>query len=129
MEYLADTVTVIRHFSKTGKIGKRAKTILEEVERGEHHLYISTISLVEIMYLSEKNRIVISLKDTLQIIDNALNYSIVDLRSDIVKLAEHISIPDIFDRLIVSTAKFLEIALLTCDKGIIDIDLIETLWD
>lgn len=129
MEYLADTVTVIRHFSKTGKIGKRVKAILQGVERGEHHLYISTISLVEIMYLSEKNRIIISLKDTLKIINNALNYSIVDLRSNIVQLAEHISIPDIFDRLIVATAKFLEIALLTCDKRIIDIDLIQILWD
>jgi predicted nucleic acid-binding protein len=101
MEYLADTVTVVRHFSRTGKIGKRVKAILEGVERGEHHLYISTISLVEIMYLSEKNRIIISLKDTLKVIDNAMNYSIVDLRSNIVQLAEH-----------------------TSDKRIIDIDLV-----
>ena len=28
MEYLADTVTVIRHFSETGKIGKRAFEII-----------------------------------------------------------------------------------------------------
>jgi hypothetical protein len=25
MEYIADTVTIIRHFSKTGKLGKKAK--------------------------------------------------------------------------------------------------------
>jgi hypothetical protein len=34
-----------------GKIGKSAGKILEGVEKGEHYLYISTISLVEIMYL------------------------------------------------------------------------------
>ena len=28
MEYLADTVTVIRHFSETGKIGKKALEVI-----------------------------------------------------------------------------------------------------
>jgi hypothetical protein len=28
MEYLADTVTIIRHFSKTGRIGRQARSIL-----------------------------------------------------------------------------------------------------
>lgn len=62
MEYLADTVTVIRHFSETGTIGKRAFEVINGIERGEHHCYVSTISLVEILYLSEKRRIDISLE-------------------------------------------------------------------
>ncbi|MDO9567643.1 MAG: DUF3606 domain-containing protein [Candidatus Desulfaltia sp.] len=37
MDYLADTVTVIRHFSGVGRIGRKAKTILEGVEEGDHH--------------------------------------------------------------------------------------------
>jgi hypothetical protein len=32
MEYLADTVTIIRHFSGTGRIGRQAKSILEGVK-------------------------------------------------------------------------------------------------
>ncbi len=52
-EILADTVTVIRHFSETRKIGKRAFEIITGNERGEHRCYVSTISLVEILYLSE----------------------------------------------------------------------------
>jgi len=52
MDYLADTVTVIRHFSGVGRIGRKARGILEGVEEGDHHLFLSTVSLVEILYLS-----------------------------------------------------------------------------
>jgi len=105
MDYLADTVTVIRHFSGVGRIGKKARSILEGVEEGDHHLFLSTISLVEILYLSEKNRIRINLGETLDIINDSANYSIADLTTEIVKSAEKIAFPDIFDRLIISTAK------------------------
>lgn len=71
MDWLADTVTVIRHFSGTGRIGRKAKTILEGVEEGDHHMFLSTVSLVEIFYLSEKNRIMINLLESLDIIDDS----------------------------------------------------------
>lgn len=128
MEYLTDTVTIIRHFSGTGKIGKKAKDILIGTETGKHHLYISTISLVEIMYLSEKNRIMINLGETLKLIHSSINYSIVDLKSDIIQIAEHIHIPEIFDRLIVATAKYLDIPVLTCDKIITERRIVEVIW-
>ncbi|MBI5207315.1 MAG: hypothetical protein HY934_05925, partial [Candidatus Firestonebacteria bacterium] len=79
MEYLADTVTIVRHFAKTGQISKNAKSIIEEVEKGKHHIFISVISLVEIMYLSQKMRINIDLTETLQVINTSINYSTVDL--------------------------------------------------
>ena len=62
MEYLLDTVTVVRHFSEVGKIGKKARDILNNLE---NQFIISVISLMEIMYLSEKNRIDIALTETL----------------------------------------------------------------
>ena len=52
MEYLADTVTVIRHFSETGKIGKKAFEIIEGIERGGHHCYVSTYLFNRIKYAS-----------------------------------------------------------------------------
>ena len=32
MQYLLDTVTVVRHFTDTGRIGKKARNILNKVE-------------------------------------------------------------------------------------------------
>jgi PIN domain nuclease of toxin-antitoxin system len=128
MEYLADTVTIIRHFSGAGRIGRQAKSILEGVERGEHHMFLSTISLVEILYLSERKRITINLGESLEMMDESTNYSIVDLTPDIVKHAENIDFPDIFDHLIISTAQYLGSPLLTSDRAIRNRDLVETIW-
>jgi PIN domain nuclease of toxin-antitoxin system len=129
MEYLADTVTIVRYFSKMGNIGKQARQILHGVTHGEHHLFISTLSLVEILYLSEKARIEISLDETLKIISESENFSVINLTPQIVKLAEQITFPDIFDRLIISTAKYLDNPILTSDKQIQNTDFVETIWN
>jgi len=129
MTYLADTVTVIRHFSETGRIGKKAKTILDAADQGKHHIYISVISMVEIMYLSEKKRIRIDLAETQAMIRDSTNYSIVDLTPDIVTRAQEIKFPELHDRLIIATASYLKVPILTSDKRIREIDDVETIWD
>jgi PIN domain nuclease of toxin-antitoxin system len=128
MDYLADTVTIIRHFSGTGRIGRKARTILEGVEEGDHHLFLSTVSLVEILYLSEKKRIMINLGESLDIIGDSANYSIVDLTTEIVKFAENIEFPEIFDRLIISTARYLGVSILTSDRAIRSSGFVEAVW-
>jgi len=128
MDCLADTVTIIRHFSGLGRIGKEAKLILEGVEKGDNHLFLSTISLVEILYLSEKKRIEIDLEGSLNTIRKSANYSIVDLTSSIVSLASSINFPDIFDRLIISTARYLGVPLITSDRAIRKARLVKTIW-
>ncbi|MFH1490852.1 MAG: hypothetical protein ABII06_18265, partial [Pseudomonadota bacterium] len=76
-----DTVTIIRHFSGAGKIGSGAREILSGVDEGKHRLYISVISLVEILYLSEKRRIKINLEEALNMIQGSSNYTLVDVES------------------------------------------------
>lgn len=129
MTYLADTVTVIRHFSETGRIGKKAQTILDAADQGKHHIYVSVISMVEIMYLSEKKRIRIDLAETQMMIRDSTNYSIVDLTPDIVTRAQEIKFPELHDRLIIATASYLKIPILTSDKRIREMDNVETIWD
>lgn len=88
MRYLADTVAVIRHFAKAGKIGKTAKQILQDADNGRNTILISIVSMIEILYLSERNRIPLDLKEVkykLQCLDN---YGIVDLDMDIVETAK-----------------------------------------
>lgn len=129
MTYLADTVTIIRHFSETGRIGRKAKTILDAAEQGKHHIYISVVSMVEIMYLSEKKRIRIDLAETQAMIGNSTNYSVVDLTPDIVVHAGNVQFPELHDRLIIATADYLKIPILTSDKKIREIGSVEAIWD
>ncbi len=56
MQYLLDTVTIVRHFSGKGKgkIGHAATHILNTVKERDDWFVISVVSLMKIMYLAEK---------------------------------------------------------------------------
>ncbi len=126
MQYLLDTVTVIRHFSDSGKIGKKAKKILNS---SQNLFFISVISLMEILYLSEKRRININLRETLYKIEQSSLYTIIDLTPDILKEAEGLNFPDLHDRLILSSAKWLGIPIISSDKQFRKLKTIEVVWD
>ena len=51
MQYLLDTVTIVHHFAGTGKLGRKAQKILNST--GNTYV-ISVISLMEVLYFSEK---------------------------------------------------------------------------
>ena len=127
MEYLLDTVTIIRHFTDIGKTGKKAKKILEAISNNK--FMISVISLMEILYLSEKNRINLSLKYTISKINSSINYTILDLTPEILEVAETIEFKELHDRLILATAKWLNIPVISSDKQFERVDDIEVIWD
>jgi len=129
MEYLADTVAIVRYFSKSGKIGKRALKILRDTDAGEHVIYVSIISIVEIMYLAERNRIPLKLDETLSKITISDNYHIVDLDVDTIQNAKAIHGLELHDRLIVASARQLKLSILTSDTQILKSNLIDTIWD
>jgi len=128
VEYLADTVAIVRFFSQTGKLGKSARKIFSDTEDGKKFIWISIISLVEIMYLVEKNRISPDLKEFIRKIKNSGNYRIMELDVDIIEVASKIKGLELHDRLIVATAKHLDIPIITSDQVIIDSGIIRVIW-
>ena len=120
MQYLADTVAIIRHFASVGKIGKVAKLILQEADKGKNTIFISIISIVEILYLSERNKIPLNFEDMRTRLLHLDNYRIVDLDFDIVETAKRVQGLELHDRLIVSTSLALNIPILTSDQIIKD---------
>jgi PIN domain nuclease of toxin-antitoxin system len=129
MEYLADTVAIIRYFSQSGTIGKKARNILDKTENNLNRIFISIISLAEIMYLAERGRIPLNLFSLIEQIENCDNYQIIDLDVRIIKISNSIKNFELHDRLIVSTAKLLNIPLLTSDSEIKNSKTIEVIWD
>ena len=129
MEYLADTVAIIRHFARCGHIGKQAKTILEGADKGENIVWISIIGIVEIMYLAERNRIPLNLSETQARLAGLENYRIINLDFDIVEVASAIGELELHDRLIVASAKYLGTPILTNDKDIRDVGIINVIWN
>ena len=113
MQFLLDTVTIVRHFTEIGKLGKKAEKELNNIE---NKFFISVISLMEILYLSEKNRIEIDFIETLNRIERSSLYNIIDLTRDILRIATNLKFYEMHDRLILSTAKWLDVPIISSDK-------------
>jgi PIN domain nuclease of toxin-antitoxin system len=128
MKYLLDTNTIIRYFAQIGEIGKSARKILTEAENNEHELIISVISLMEIMFLAVKNRIPVQLTETIKLIDTKVNYSICDLTVNILMIAKELDFYELHDRLILATAKFLNIPIISSDSKFQSIKEVQTIW-
>lgn len=129
MQYLLDTVTVVRHFTGSGSIGNAAGKILDAAESRDDLLAISVVSLMEILYLSEKNRIALSLSDAIDQIDNSANYLIINLTPEILEVASSLDFYELHDRLILATAKWLGTPVLSSDLAFRNVPGIHTIWD
>ena len=128
MQYLADTVAIIRHFANVGKIGKAAKLILQDADSGKNTILISIISIVEILYLSERNKIPLDFEDVRRKLLPLDNFRIVDLDFDIVETAKTVQGLELHDRLIVSTSLSFNVPILTSDQIIKNSGQVDVIW-
>ena len=85
--------------------------------------------LVEVSYLSEKNKIEISLQTVLSYCSNYENIFIQNLDTDLIKSAFEINdIPELHDRLIPASGKNLNAPIITNDPKIISSKFVSTVW-
>ena len=129
MIYLLDTIAVIRHFSGKGKIGKKALQIFKSFETSDNEFSVSVISLMEILYLNEKQRINIELYETINLLTETDGYNIIDLNTEIIKTASDIEFYELHDRMILATARWLDIPIISSDSRFEEVEDIEVIWD
>ena len=110
-------------------MGQKAAKALKRIDDGQDNAFISVISLMEILYLAERNRIDIHFEETLNLIERSSNYFIVDLTPQILTVAKTVEFPELHDRLILATAKFLDIPVVSSDRLFDQIPGISVLWD
>jgi PIN domain nuclease of toxin-antitoxin system len=129
MNYLLDTITITKYFSKKGKISHRAKRIIEHAEHfGSYKLFISVVSLFEIVYLAERERIDLSLSAALDIIKSKACYEVINLSTSIVEVAENVSFYEMHDRLILATAVHLRVPIISTDEKFDGVKDIQRIW-
>lgn len=129
MDYVLDTVGLLRHLAGDKKLGKAARAVLDEADKGVHHIIVSAISLMEILYLSERGKIKASLKETIELISKSANYKIHPVDAAVVQAAAEIDdVPELHDRVIAGTAKFLNVPLITPDRVLRGSKYIKALW-
>jgi len=129
---IADTHTVIWYLYDDARISEKAKKFFESTKEKGNQIGISTITLVEIVYLIEKGRIKKNAFTKLnsKLKDNKSVLVEIPLTNKIViELAkiDRNSIPDMPDRIIAATASYMNVPLLSRDKKI-KISQVETIW-
>ncbi len=129
MEYLADTVAVVRHLRGHPALGPQAAQILRDADAGKHHVYLSAITLMEVLYLSEAKRVDVRLDELIGHVAASVNYEIVPVNTDVVLAAAEVDdVPELHDRIIVGTAKWLGVPILTGDEVISESGHVRTFW-
>jgi PIN domain nuclease of toxin-antitoxin system len=128
MDYVADTVALVRHL-RHKRLGRQATQVFREADAGQHTIAISSITLMEILYLSEAKRIDVRLPEVINLTLASTNYAIVPIDADIVLTAATIDdVPELHDRILVATASSLGIPLLTSDYVIAGSKHVQVIW-
>jgi predicted nucleic acid-binding protein len=116
--YVTDTQGLVKFMMGKKVINDAAHQAYLSADKGEATIIIPAVTLMEVMYLFEKNRIQIGLLQTEDLMESQ-NYQFEPLTLEILKEASQIDdIPELHDRLIAATAKYLDLPLITNDPVI-----------
>jgi PIN domain nuclease of toxin-antitoxin system len=127
-----DTHAAIWYLNADLRLSDRARRFIDEAGRRGMPVLISSISLVEVVYLCEKGRIppdsLARLEEALRIQDSVLR--VADLTMAVAlavgRVIRH-EVPDMPDRIIAATALYFSVPVISRDKRI-RASSVETIW-
>lgn len=126
-EYVTDTQALVKFMMGEKVINDKAHQAFLSADKGECTIVIPAVVLMEVLYLFKKNRIEIGLLQTEDLLKSK-NYQFEPLSLEILKTASEIDdIPELHDRLIAATARYLDIPIITNDPLIKKSQFVETL--
>ncbi len=127
-EFVTDTMGLILRIERR-KLGATVKPIFDSVESGGAIVYVPALVFAEILYLSEKHRISISLRAVADYLKQFPNYKEYPMSLAVIQSAAEITdIPELHDRLIAGTARLLNLDLITNDPTIQTSAFVKTVW-
>lgn len=129
---VADTHSAIWYLFDDPRLSGVARDRIEEIASAGDHLALSTVSLVEIVYLTEKGRISDQVFDRVVedleggdslLVEAPLDRHVVAAMREL----DRASVPDLPDRVIAATGHHLGVPVITKDSAITG-SVVETLW-
>jgi PIN domain nuclease of toxin-antitoxin system len=122
-------MALVWHLEKKRKLGKQTQRILEEADQGDHTIALSGATLMEILYLSERQRISVDLASLRNLLSHKQNYTVVPVGFEVIGATATIDdIPELHDRVIAGTAVWLDVPILTNDPDMTASRYVHTIW-
>ena len=128
---VCDTHSLLWFLNDDARLSQKASAAMDEAE-ATGTIYVPTIVIIEMRYLTEKNRISLAAYQTaLQTLRNPVTaLEIVSLDLEIADALDRIPravVPDMPDRIIAATTQYLGLPLVTADRQI-RASGINTIW-
>jgi PIN domain nuclease of toxin-antitoxin system len=129
MNFVTDTHALIWWFTNSPRISLKASEIFEKCEKGENVIFIPSIVIAEALSIFDKKRLSFNFKNLFKKINDSENFVLVALDYPILqKMVALKEIPELHDKIIVSTAKYLNLPIITKDKILRNLPSIKTIW-
>jgi len=129
---VADTHTALWYLHKNPRLSVTARTFMDDAAQAGHDIALSPISLAEIVYLVEKNRLPVSAYEDLKAALADPEYVIEEapFTADVVEALRQVpraEVSDMPDRIVAATALYLRVPVISRDRRIRSSN-IQTVW-
>ena len=134
MEYVADAHALLWHLYWPQRLGRAAQQAFADADTGQACIYVPAVVVAEVLMVVQKGRLpgvtLDHLLPHLQEMATSETYPLCPLLPEtVIASHEYVTIPDIFDRLIVTEALSRGVAVLTRDPVIQESGLVSIIWD
>jgi len=128
---VADTHTVVWYLFGDARLSTKARETIDEAASSARQIAVSAITLAEVIYLIEKYRLPGEVLDRLiHSLEGDEVFVEAPFDSMVAKAMQSVSrseVPDLPDRIIAATARFLEVPVISRD-GKIRHSSVQTIW-
>ena len=129
MNFVADTHALLWWFTDSPKISPKASEVFEKCEAGENIIFIPSIVIAEALSIFDKKRISFNFINLFKKINGSENFVLIALDYPILeKMVALTEIPELHDKIIVSTAKYLKVSIITKDEVLQNLPKVKTIW-
>ncbi|MBI5634634.1 MAG: PIN domain-containing protein [Nitrospirae bacterium] len=129
MNFVTDTHALIWWFTDNPKLSQKAADIFSKCEEGEIIIFVPSIVIAEALSIFDKKRVSFDFKRLFRKIMDSDNFKLIALDYSILqKMVSLKEIPELHDKIIVSTAKYLNLPVITKDEMLQNISHIRTVW-
>lgn len=130
---VADTHAILWYFFASSQLSVTARSAMDQTLQRGDPIFVATISLVEVAYLVEKGRVpAVSFERLYQLLfDTSSRFVAIDLDPRVASVLCDVPralIPDMPDRIITATARYLNCPLVTADRQIQASRSAVTIW-